>query len=146
MLGKHQQLVVEIPDSAVRSTPEFRELVTRLRDSQLELAYDGYASGQAQITEHKEIAPDFLKFEPSLFKSIHWSKDRQRQVQLIVRASRDIGSAVIATGIDSDADMKVCLDLGCTFAQGTLFGNPQPGSAPNPRPRSMAVRGSLEHS
>jgi EAL domain-containing protein (putative c-di-GMP-specific phosphodiesterase class I) len=123
-VGNSRQLVIEIPDSAARSTATSRELLARLREVRFEVAYDGYKSSVAEIAGHKDVTPDFFKFSASLFKSIQWSKERQRQVQLIVQASRDNGSEVIATGIDSEADLKVCLDLGCSFAQGSLFGNP----------------------
>jgi EAL domain-containing protein (putative c-di-GMP-specific phosphodiesterase class I) len=119
-----RQIIVEIPDGAVRSTADFRAFLACLRDAQIQVAYDGYASGKARITEHKDVAPDFLKLAPSMFKSIRQGADRQRQVQLIVRASQDLNTHVIATGIDSQADLEICRDLGCTVAQGTLFGPP----------------------
>jgi EAL domain-containing protein (putative c-di-GMP-specific phosphodiesterase class I) len=136
-----RQLVVEIPDSAVRSTADFRAFLACLRDAQIQVAYDGYASGKARITEHKDVAPDFLKLAPSMFKSIRQGADRQRQVQLIVRASQDLNTSVIATGIDSQADLEICRDLGCTLAQGNLFGPPLSAAAlvaakqAPPRPR-----------
>ncbi len=125
IVGSSRQIVVEIPDNAVRGTADFRALLACLRDVQIQVAYDGYASGKARISEHKEVAPDFLKLAPSMFKSIHSGADRQRQVQLIVRASLDLNCAVIATGIDTEADLEVCRNLGCTLAQGELFGGPQ---------------------
>ncbi len=125
LVGSSRQIVVEIPDSAVRGTADFRALLACLRDVQIQVAYDNYASGKARISEHKDVAPDYLKLAPSMFKSIHSGADRQRQVQLIVRASHDLDSAVIATGIDDNADLEVCRNLGCTLAQGDLFGTPQ---------------------
>src|SRR5262249_21389977 len=80
---------------------------------------------KAQITERKDVAPDYLKLAPSMFRSIHRGADRQRQVQLIVRASHDIGCDVIATGIDNKVDLEVCRHLGCTLAPGKLFCPPQ---------------------
>lgn len=127
--ARDRQLVVQLPDSAVRGTADFRALLACLRDVQIQVAYDGYASGKARISEHKDVAPDFLKLAPSMFKSVRHGADRQRQVQLIVRASQDIDSKVIATGIDTDADLNVCRQLGCTLAQGKLFGWPQSAAA-----------------
>ncbi len=125
IVGSSRQIVVEIPDNAVRGTADFRALLACLRDVQIQVAYDGYASGKARISEHKDVAPDYLKLAPSMFKSIHSGADRQRQVQLIVRASLDSNCAVIATGIDTEPDLEVCRKLGCTLAQGDLFGGPQ---------------------
>jgi len=124
-VGSSRQIVVEIPDSAVRGTADFRALFACLRDVQIQVAYDGYASGKARISEHKDVAPDYLKLAPSLFGSIHSSPERQRQVQLIVKASQDLNVAVIATGIDTETDLEVCKSLDCTLAQGKLFGTPQ---------------------
>jgi EAL domain-containing protein (putative c-di-GMP-specific phosphodiesterase class I) len=129
IITSSRQLVVEIPDNAVRNTEEFRALSASLRDAGIGLAYDGYASGRSQITERKDIAPDYLKLAPSMFRGIQWGKDRQRQLQLIVRASQDLGGIVIATGIDNKIDLQVCRELGCTLAQGDLFGHPQSLSA-----------------
>jgi EAL domain-containing protein (putative c-di-GMP-specific phosphodiesterase class I) len=139
LVAGSRQLVVEIPDSAVRSTPDFRALLTCLRDVQIQVAYDGYASGKARITEHKDVAPDFLKLAASLFQSIRRGPDRQRQVQLIVEASQSAGCTVIATGIDAEADLQICRDLGCTLAQGNLFGAPQPITQLKPQPRAAAA-------
>jgi EAL domain-containing protein (putative c-di-GMP-specific phosphodiesterase class I) len=129
-VGGSRQLVVQIPDSAVRSTADFRALLACLRDVQIQVAYDGYASGKARITEHKEVAPDFLKLAPSMLKSVRNAADRQRQVQLIVRASQDIHSTVIATGIDSEVELEICRELGCTLAEGNLLGAAHAAAVP----------------
>lgn len=139
-VGHSRQLLVEIPDSAVRSTADFRALLACLRDVQIQVVYDGYASGKARITEHKDVAPDFLKLAPSMLKSVRRGADRQRQVQLIVRASQDMNSGVIATGIDSEADLEVCRELGCTLAQGALIGPPRSAAAIRESSRSPAPR------
>jgi len=124
-VGSSRQIVVEIPDGAVRGTADFRALLACLRDVQIQVAYDDYASSKARVIEHKDVAPDYLKLAPSMLKSIHKGADRQRQVQLIVKASHDIGCTVIASGIDDQADLDVCRNLGCTLVQGSHSGEPQ---------------------
>ena len=139
LLGDGRPLVVEFPDSAVHATTEFLGLLTSLREAKIQVAYDGYAAGKAQITERKDVVPDFLKLVPSTFRSIHQGADRQRQVELLVRATHDIGCSVIATGIDNEADFEVCRELGCTLAQGNLFGRPQSTFALRNAPRAPAA-------
>jgi EAL domain-containing protein (putative c-di-GMP-specific phosphodiesterase class I) len=125
ILGEGRSLIVEIPDSAVRSTPEFRGLLTQLREAGIRVAYDGYASGKAQILEREDVSPDFLKLAPSIFRGIHRGGERQRLVRSIVQISHDIDCLVIAAGVDSLVDLEVCRELGCTLAQGELLGPPQ---------------------
>lgn len=124
-----QRLVVEVPDGSVRHSPDFIRLRSGLRDAQIEVAYDDYASSKAQILERQDIAPDFLKLAPSMVRSIHRGEDRQRQVQLIVSTSEQLGCRVIATGIDNEEDLRLCLEMGCGLAQGELWGQPQGASS-----------------
>jgi EAL domain-containing protein (putative c-di-GMP-specific phosphodiesterase class I) len=124
-----RKLVVEIPDAAVGSTPEFRALRTALRTAEIDVAYDGYATGQADIAAREDIAPDFLKLAPATLRSIHRGENRQRQVQLIMRACRDIGCSVIVTGVDTETDLKAARDLDCDLAQGDALGRALSASA-----------------
>jgi EAL domain-containing protein (putative c-di-GMP-specific phosphodiesterase class I) len=135
LVGPSHQLVVEIPHDAVRDDADFRELLLALRNASVEVAYDGYASGKSQVSEQKQIAPDYLKLAPSLMRSLRRGHDRQRQVQLMTRASHDIGTLVIATGIDDEADLDACHRLKCDLVQGDLFGTPQGATALNLSPR-----------
>jgi EAL domain-containing protein (putative c-di-GMP-specific phosphodiesterase class I) len=133
-LAPARRLVIEIPDSAVRLSPEFMRQHKAFREVGIEIAFDDYASSKAQILERQEIAADFLKLAPSMVRSIHRGEDRQRQVQLIISTSEQLGCRVIATGIDSEEDLRLCQELGCGLAQGELWGLPQPagrhGAAP----------------
>ncbi len=57
----------------------------------------------------------------------------------MVRASHDLGTLVIATGIDDEADLDVCQRLKCDLVQGELFGHPHSASAVAPAPRRKAA-------
>jgi EAL domain-containing protein (putative c-di-GMP-specific phosphodiesterase class I) len=129
VLGDSQKLVVEIPDAAVRSTGEFRAFRGELRALGVEIAYDGYATGQADIAAREDIAPEYLKLAPATLRSIHRGENRQRQVQLIMRACQDIGCSLIVTGVDTEADLKVARGLECGLAQGDFLGRPLPLSS-----------------
>jgi len=120
-----RQLLVEIPESAVVDGPEFREFRTALRNANVELAYDNYASGQAEITQHQELAPDYLKLAPSLLRGLGSAQHRLRQVQMMIEASHGIGTQVIAAGVDSEAELELCHMLNCDYVQGNLFAEPQ---------------------
>ncbi|MGE3807761.1 MAG: EAL domain-containing protein [Gemmataceae bacterium] len=129
ILGAKHSLVVEIPETAVRDAGEFHELRSALHEANVQIAYDGFAGGKAQVDEQKAMAPDYLKLAPSLLRSIRRGHDRQRQVQMMVCASQEIGASVIATGVDHESDLEICHTLGCALVQGELFGSPQPASA-----------------
>ena len=61
----------------------------------------------------------------------------------MIRASHDIGTIVIATGIDDEADLDVCHRLKCDLVQGDLFGRAQSavdlGGAPRVPRKAMTT-------
>ena len=124
-LPSDRRLVVEVPDGDVGDIPCFRDFMARLRDRGVQIAFDGFAAGPAQVIEHREIVPDYLKLARSMVRSLRRAGDRQRQVQLVVDAGREIGCDIVATGITTHEEADLCRQLGCRFAQGSLF-SPQP--------------------
>ena len=125
ILSVPRPLVVEVPDGAVSDTPYFRELCEDLRAMAMTVAHGGFAGGAIQFAHRKEIAPDLLKLAPLLLRGIDGSRERQRQLQSLVRAASDAGCEVIATGIQNEQDRTACRRLGCRFGQGGLYGHPQ---------------------
>ncbi|MEX2112322.1 MAG: EAL domain-containing protein [Pirellulales bacterium] len=123
--GQTRQLLVEIPENAVVDGHGFREFRTGLRNAKVEVAYDNYTSGKAEITEHPEMAPDYLKLSPVLLRGLGSAQHRLRQVQTMVEASHAVGTSVIAAGVDSEAELELCHVLRCDFVQGNLFAVPQ---------------------
>jgi EAL domain-containing protein (putative c-di-GMP-specific phosphodiesterase class I) len=120
-----RQLLVEIPESAVVDGPEFREFRTALRNAKVEVAYDNYTSGQAEITHDPQMAPDYFKLAPGLLRGLSSAQHRLRQVQMMVEASHKAGTAVIAAGVDSEDELELCKVLQCDYVQGNLFAMPQ---------------------
>jgi EAL domain-containing protein (putative c-di-GMP-specific phosphodiesterase class I) len=128
-LPDQQRLVVEVPEGAYTDTPGFRELHLRLQELEIGVAYDGFAAGQSQLMELKEVRPDFLKLAPALARRIHTHRDRQRRLKPLMRTSREFGCEVIATGMAEEEEVATCRELGCAFGQGPYFGQPQPAHA-----------------
>ena len=129
VLPNGHRLVVEVPDGAFTDTPDFRNFHAWLRESEIGLAYDGFAAGKAQVIELEPVRPDFLKLAPPLARRIHTNRERQRRLRSVVRASREIGLEIIATGVTSEDEATVCRDLGCRFGQGDHLGCPRPAHA-----------------
>ena len=51
---------------------------------------------------------------------------RPGQDESLLAASREMGCEAIATGLQTEEEAAVFRNMGCRFAQGDLFGRPQP--------------------
>ncbi len=130
VLPERHRLVVGVPDRAFGDPQGVRDFRRRLQELDIDLAYDGFAAGEAQVVELREIRPDFLKLAQPLARRIHDNPERQRRLRSAVRASQDIGSEVIATGLDNQQDAATCRQVGCRFGQGASLGRARTSLAP----------------
>jgi EAL domain-containing protein (putative c-di-GMP-specific phosphodiesterase class I) len=121
----NKRIVAEIPDSAVVDIPYFRAFLARLRELDLEVAYDGFTGGQHQVKSQREFAPTYLKLAPALARGVDRSSQRQQLIRDLAAAAADIGAQLIAAGIHSENEAQTCRELGCRLAQGDHYGRPQ---------------------
>jgi EAL domain-containing protein (putative c-di-GMP-specific phosphodiesterase class I) len=117
--------VAEIPDSAVVDIPYFRDFREKLRGMDIGVAYDGFAGSPHQIHAQAEFAPDYLKLATALVRGIDKSMQRQQQITALVKAAAEINVQLIAVGIHSEHEARVCHEIGCRLAQGDHFGHSQ---------------------
>ncbi len=119
-----QRLIVAIQESVVCDIPYFQTLCVGLRDLGIRTAYHGFAGSRAHVAEKQGLAPDFLMLAPTLTTGIQRHPERQRTLQVIARACHDINCSLVATGLQTDDEVRVCRELGCLYGQGNLFGPP----------------------
>jgi EAL domain-containing protein (putative c-di-GMP-specific phosphodiesterase class I) len=123
------KMVAQIPETAVCDIPYFRQFISQLRERSIEVVYQGFCGGPSQIADWSNIAPDYLKLAPSLVNGISRASGGWRKVQTLIQATREIDCAVIAAGIEHEADAQCLRELGCRFGEGELFGAAQPITA-----------------
>ena len=122
-------MVAQIPETAVCDIPYFRQFLSHLRERRIEVVYQGFCGGPSQIADWSNIAPDYLKLAPSTVNGISRASGGWRKVQSLIQASRDIDCAVIAAGIEHEADAQCLRELGCQYGEGDLFGAAAPITA-----------------
>jgi EAL domain-containing protein (putative c-di-GMP-specific phosphodiesterase class I) len=127
-LRRGQSMVLEVHEDVVADVQTLRTLRGRLKELRIEMAYDDFGAGQARLEELAEASPDYVKLHLRLIRGIQESRTRQGLIQAINRLSQELGVKLIAEGIETVEEAKVCRSLGCRFGQGFLFGKPQAAS------------------
>jgi EAL domain-containing protein (putative c-di-GMP-specific phosphodiesterase class I) len=67
---------------------------------------------------------DFVKLDMSLVRDIDQHPIKQRLARSISDLCRDQGTKIIAEGIETAAEAKVLVELGCDLLQGYLLAKP----------------------
>ncbi|HSC75866.1 MAG TPA: EAL domain-containing protein [Pseudomonadales bacterium] len=123
------KLVLEIHEKAVPSLPDMKKICRELDVLRIKLAYDDFGAGQARFIELIEAPAHYLKFDISLVRHIDIAPPAKRSmVQSLVTLSKNMGILTLAEGLESEAEVKTCQDMGFDLIQGFYFGKPKIGS------------------
>ena len=120
-------IVLEIHEAAITSVGYLTELMSVLKDLNIELAYDDFGAGQARLIELFEVPPKYLKFDLSCVRGLeNASKLHRASVRSLLNMVRDLDVVSLAEGVETPEQSEICQELGFDMAQGYLFGKPQP--------------------
>jgi PAS domain S-box-containing protein len=119
------RLVVELTEhSSVEDYGTLRRALAPLREQGLRLAVDDAGAGYASFRHILALAADVIKLDRTLISGIDSDPARQALGAAVVTFAHDMGSTVIAEGIETDAELRALRALGVDSAQGYLLGRP----------------------
>ena len=122
------RVVLEITERAsVDDVDDVSARLSILRFHGFRIAVDDLGAGYAGLTSFATVEPEFVKLDMSLVRNVHTSPVRRRLVASMIDACRDLGSDVVAEGIESKDELRVLRELGCELFQGFLFARPAAG-------------------
>ncbi|WP_306523435.1 EAL domain-containing protein [Rheinheimera sp.] len=87
-------------------------------------AIDDFGSGYADLTWLESLRPRVLKLDMSLIRDIEQHKAKQHLVTEVQRLCLDMGTEVLAEGIESKAELDYLAGTGIRYFQGYYFARP----------------------
>lgn len=103
-----------------------REQLAGLRKMGVGIAVDDFGTGFSSLAHLKQYAIDRVKIDQSFVRDLPDAADSVAITQAIVQMAHSLGLRVIAEGVESEAQRKFLLNLGCDELQGYLFGKAMP--------------------
>ncbi len=95
-----------------------------LRDAGFELAIDDFGTGHASISTLIDAPIHLLKVDRSFVSGIDQSPRLNQITGSIIRMAREINLAVLAEGVETEAELDGLMALGCHLFQGFHFAKP----------------------
>jgi EAL domain-containing protein (putative c-di-GMP-specific phosphodiesterase class I) len=118
-------LIVEITEETlVQSDSELRSVIAPLQERGACLAVDDMGAGYSGLRQITTVHPSYLKLDRSLISGIDHDADRAALVGALVGYSEQVGSLLVAEGIEHSAELRVLGELGVPLAQGFYTGRP----------------------
>ncbi len=132
LLARHAEplasrLEIEMLETAAHADIEATSaLLARCQGTGVRFALDDFGTGYSTLTYLKRLPVDVLKIDRSFIH--HMLDDTQDRaiVEGVIGLARTFGCTVVAEGVESPAQARTLLELGCDIGQGTGIAAPMP--------------------
>lgn len=95
-----------------------------LRRRGMRLAVSASGAGYVSMDKIEELRPDIIKLDRHLIEGIDSSHGQRIRARAVVELARELGAAVVAQGIETEAELREATELHVAAAQGYLLGRP----------------------
>ena len=124
------RLTVEITEhELIGDLAAAAEVLARLRQAGVAVALDDFGTGYSGIAYLKSLPIDYLKIDFRLAGDLMGTPREQVVVRHVIAMARELGLAVIAEGVESDAHRALLAEAGATHYQGYLCAPPLESAA-----------------
>ncbi|MCB9831620.1 MAG: diguanylate cyclase [Planctomycetes bacterium] len=124
---RQQRLCVEISEQQLVGDPGYLlPALAKLRAEGVILALDDVGFGARSLEALVVLEPQVIKVTRRLVGDFGQRRDDRRFLRRLVRLARSLEARVIAEGVEREEETEFLLESGVRFAQGPLWGSPQP--------------------
>jgi len=119
------RLTIEVTESGLMDDLETASAVlAALRSQGCRVAIDDFGTGYSSLAYLKALPLDYLKIDKQLAQDIDGTARDRIVVRGIIDMARSLGLAVVAEGVETEAQMALLAAAGCNYIQGYLFAEP----------------------
>ncbi|MDX6257001.1 MAG: diguanylate cyclase [Frankiales bacterium] len=123
-------LHIEITESLLMDDIEMAiEMLDVLRDRGINISVDDFGTGHSSLGYLKRLPVGTVKVDRSFVSALGdldsaGSRDDEAIVRAVMGMAKALNLSVVAEGVETTAQRDVLRAMGCTYAQGWLYGRP----------------------
>jgi len=119
------RVTVEITESgAIRNLEAAAAVLAAFRKAGVRVALDDFGTGYSSLAYLTALPLDYLKLDKALSLGIEGTARHRGVVRAVMTLARSLGLAVIAEGIETEAQRMLFAAEGCALYQGYLLAEP----------------------
>src|SRR5919204_4743820 len=103
-----------------------RSILKRIVASGVRVSIDDFGTGHSSLAHLKSLPVHEVKIDRSFVTDMAVSAHDRMIVQAAIQLGHSLGLEIVAEGVESSEAHKALQELGCNYAQGYLYGRPEP--------------------
>ncbi|GAA4736921.1 hypothetical protein GCM10023328_16800 [Modestobacter marinus] len=120
-------LVLEVTENLIEGqSPTAVAALHELRAAGLKVSIDDFGTGYSSLSRLDTLPADVLKLDRSFVATLSTSPRRAQMLTSLVAMCRGLGLDVVAEGVETAEQEAAVRGVGCSFAQGWLYGRAVP--------------------
>jgi EAL domain-containing protein (putative c-di-GMP-specific phosphodiesterase class I) len=120
-------LILEVTeDQIVRDIALAKDIASQLQVSGIAISIDAFGAGYSSFSSLRELPFAELKIDNSFVAGCATDATNAAICQTAIDLAHRFGSAAVAEGVESTADLQALMVMGCDFGQGALIAPPMP--------------------
>jgi EAL domain-containing protein (putative c-di-GMP-specific phosphodiesterase class I) len=121
------RIVLEVSEAyAIENYPLFVEALANFTQMGFSIAVDDIGAGYSGLEKIAHLNPRYLKFDMQLVRDIDNIFVKKEMARALKAFADNMGSKIIAEGIEREGERQACADLGIDYGQGYLLDKPAP--------------------
>lgn len=117
-------IVLEVEEHAILKKARLADALGAWRSRGYRIAIDNFGATHMDIEPTLELRPDFIKIDKTLMRDEATDRISMRELGKAITRARGQNIAVIAAGIESQAQLNLAQRCGADYAQGYWLGTP----------------------
>ncbi len=120
-------LILEVTeDQIARDMALANEIATQLRVDGITIAIDDFGAGYSSFSGLRNLPFAELKIDRTFVTGCATDAANAAICQTVIDLAHRFGSAAVAAGVESQADLQALMVMGCDFGQGVMIAPPMP--------------------
>lgn len=124
-----ERIQIEVLESTVVTDSRVIANLEALRAAGLRIAFDDFGTGYAGLQSLARLPVDTIKIDRSFVAGARPSSVEAAVIAAVVSLAGTLGKAVVAEGIETEAQRDYLQSVGCRLGQGHLFSRAVPRTA-----------------
>ena len=124
------RLELEVTESLLLTDSEATlQTLHKLRELGVHISMDDFGTGYSSLSYLRSFPFDKIKIDRSFVRDLSDKRDSRAIVNAVIGLGRNLGISTTAEGVETEMQLEVVRQEGCTEVQGFLFSPPLPASA-----------------
>lgn len=137
----YSNLLIEIKEDEIPNNDNLNKFCNNFKNLGFSIALDDFGIGHSNFDRITYIKPDLIKIDKALFQNIKGNYINQEIVKAISSMSRNIGTRVLAEGVEDLDAVTIAMSMGINIFQGFFFHKAQDSFS---KQESLEVLGKVE--